>query len=202
MITPVGSPFTVWYPYNPGATTLQVNPTAVGDLLIAVTTIGDSHGAHATALSGGGVTTWQQLGPSMRGTYSTVALWMGVVTTAGPSTITATLTAGSVVNMYAAQQFTGATTWAVDRVGTKVNTNSTVMTWPTLVPGSSDEMYVGVGDTTAYAPSPGTQTAGYVLPPTYGILLYDPDVNGSQSPTATMLAKANTWTIGALIIAE
>lgn len=200
-ISPVGAPFTIWYPYTPGASTLAVNPTTVGDLLVVVTTIGDVHGAHATALSGGGVSSWQQVGPSMKATGSTVALWMGVVTTPGPSTVTATLTAGSVVNMFAAQQFTGGTVWSVDHVASKVNTNSATMTWPTLVPSGSNEMYVGVGDTSVYGPSIGTQTAGYVLAPTYGTLLYNPNVSGSQAPSATMLAKANTWTVGALISA-
>lgn len=202
MITPVGVPFNVWYPYQSGATTLAVNPTAAGDLLIAVTNIGDTHGAHATALSGGGVASWRQLGPSMRATGSTIGLWMGVVETAGPSTITATLTAGSVVNMYCAQQFTGATTWTVDHTGSKTNTSSATMSWPTLAPTSPDELYVGAGDTSLYGPTAGTQTAGYVLAPTYATFLYNADVSGSQSPSASLLAKSLTWTVGALIIAE
>lgn len=202
MITPVGAPFNVWYPYQPGATTLAVDPTAAGDLLIAVTAVGDVHGAHATALTGGGVAAWQQMGPSMRGSSATVALWMGVVETAGPSTITATLTAGSVVNMYCAQQFTGGTAWTADHVGSKANANSTTMTWPALAPSSHDELYVGAATTSVYGPTAGTQTAGYVIAPTYPTFLYNADVNGSQTPTASMLVKALTWTVGALIATE
>src|ERR1700756_2825354 len=123
-ITAVGPAVNVWYPYQPGANSFPVNPTAVGDLLVAVTYINDTHGAHATALSGGGVSSWLQLGPSMRGTYATVALWMGVVTTAGPSTVTATISGSSGVNMFAGQQFAGGTTWTVDQAGSKANPSS------------------------------------------------------------------------------
>lgn len=200
-ITPVGAAYNTWYPYQPGANTFPVAPTAVGDLLVAVTHISDTHGAHATALAGGGVSAWQQLGPSMRGTYATVGLWMGVVDTAGPSTVTATIAGSSGMNMFAAQQFTGGVTWAVDHVGSKTNASSLVMSWPTLVPSSPNELYVGCAGTTVYGPSPNTQTPGYVLPPTYAPFIYDVAVTGSQSPTATMLAKALTWTVGALISA-
>jgi hypothetical protein len=199
-ITPVGAPYNAWYPYNPGANTFPVNPTTVGDLLVVVTNIGDTNGAHATALSGGGVASWHQLGPSMRSTYSTVALWMGVVTTAGAATVSATIAGTSFVNMYVAQQFTGGTVWSVDHAGSRSNASSLVLAWPTLVASSVDELYVGCA-VSGDGHVPGSQTAGYVIPSTYATFLYNPGVSGSQSPSCGIPAKALSWTVGALISA-
>ena len=71
-------------------TTLAVNPTTAGDILVLATaTYGNSD--LVTAVSGGGVTTWTELIyalPSGSGAEGSTSLWWGVITSPGPSTIT------------------------------------------------------------------------------------------------------------------
>jgi hypothetical protein len=197
-ITAVGPAVYSYNPYAVGATTFPVNPTAVGDLLVVVTDIGDSNGAHATALSGGGVSAWVHLAGPERTTYTTLDLWMGVVTTAGPSTVTATIAGSSVVNMYGAQQFTGGSAWSSTSAASRTNASSLSMSYPTLVPSGTNEMYVGCG-ASLVGVTPGSQTAGYVVASVPLHFMFNPSVSGSQSPTAVLTSKAVSWTVGALI---
>ncbi|MGP8179653.1 MAG: YncE family protein, partial [Acidimicrobiales bacterium] len=98
-------------------TTLAVNPTTAGDILVLATA---SYGNSdlVTAVSGGGVTTWTELIYALpSGGDGQTSLWWGVITSPGPSTITIT-TSATYFNFLVCQQFTmgGAGIWTADVV--------------------------------------------------------------------------------------
>lgn len=186
-----------------GATTLTVNPTAVGDCLIFVTNIGSTT-VHAASVSGGGCTWTHVVGPLPSATQS-MDMWLGKVTTTGSSSITVTGSAAitGFTNQFMAQQFHGGTspTWGVDgtQATTKTNTASTTITWPTLVPSGANDLYVGFGASSLGATA-STQTAGYTMTLVGGLpFLYNVSVSTSQTPTCTNASSSTSFTIGALI---
>ncbi len=187
--------------FNPGATTLSVNPSAVGDVLVLVTNVGSTT-HHATGVSGGGVALWQHVVAQV--TFSSsVDLWFGQITTVGPAIVTVAGPLAGFVNQFAAQQFTGGSVWAVDSSHVQVNTHaSTTIKWPVLVPAGSNELYVGFG-IAGWFITANTQTAGYTLDLVNGnAFLFDPSVSSSQSPSATIGASTTSWTLAALISAS
>ncbi len=113
-VIPVGS---MWSNNGGALTTLAVNPTTAGDILVLATA---SYGTSdlVTAVSGGGVTTWTQLISALpSGGAGSTSLWWGVITSPGPSTITIT-TLATYFNFLVCQQFTmgGAGIWTADVV--------------------------------------------------------------------------------------
>ena len=101
-------------------TTLAVNPTTAGDILVLATASYATSDDFVTAVSGGGVTTWTELIyalPSGSGAEGSTSLWWGVITSPGPSTITIT-TLATYFNFLVCQQFTmgGAGIWTADVV--------------------------------------------------------------------------------------
>lgn len=199
-ISPVGPLASYTGSYTLGASTLAVNPATVGDVLVLVTNVGStSH--HATGVSGGGVTTWQHVvGPLV--TFSaSVDLWVGVVATPGPSTITAAGPLAGFVNQFVAQEFAGGPTWAVTSASSQANAKGSTIKWPTLVAGAN-ELYVGFG-VSPLGGVAGSQTAGYTMDSISGCLfLFDPSVSGSQSPTCADVSASPSWTLGALLSAS
>ena len=113
-VIPVGS---MWSNNGGALTTLAVNPTTAGDILVLATA---SYGNSdlVTAVSGGGVTTWTELIYALpSGGEGQTSLWWGVITSPGPSTITIT-TSATYFNFLVCQQFTmgGAGIWTADVV--------------------------------------------------------------------------------------
>lgn len=206
VIVTTGSPLSGW------TGTLAVNPLELGDLMLVAGYVASAT-THYTALSGGGVTTWQNIGPQFVGTSGTysMSLWMGVVTTTGSSTITATGSASlsGVNNGMAALELTlhsPAAIWAVDgSVGTLSNASANTVTFPTLTPAVAGELYFGMSTTTADSPT-GSPTTGFSSFNngwnfTTQMLLYNPQLGtGAISPSATgRSASAVSWSMGILI---
>lgn len=174
-----------------GTTTLAVNPTAVGDVLVLATNL-TSTSLSVSAVSGGGVSSWQQAASSFVGSGSTVGMWMGTVTTAGSSTITITGSgslASTTVRLIS-QQFTStlgsSTQWAIAVTASGLTSlSSTTVTYPTIVPDGTKQAYVGYAETAQTSSTLGA-TSGYTVQLDNGnnALIYNPNVTGAQSPTS------------------
>ena len=127
-------------------TTLAVNPTTAGDILVLATaTYGNSD--LVTAVSGGGVTTWTELIYALpSGGEGSTSLWWGVITSPGPSTITIT-TLAPYFNFLVCQQFTmgGAGVWTADGSAASTSTASALSgTMPSVTPSTTGpELYIG-----------------------------------------------------------
>lgn len=198
-------------PFNTTATTTAVNsPATVGNLLVV---FGDVHSStiHFTTLSGGGVTTWTSIVGPFVGTSGVVSsnMWMGVVTTAGAATIVASAS-GSLSGLateLSVQEFTlhnPAAIWAVDTTGTLSNAASTTVSFPSLTPANSGEIYVGyVRATGSLATTVPTNYMGcfnYFGSTATSQIIYTSQLGaGAQAPTMTQGTSATSWTIGALI---
>lgn len=191
-----------------GTTTLSVSPTAVGDCLVLATNL-TSVSLSVASVAGGGVTTWARVASSFVGSGSTIDMWMGIVTTAGSSTITITGSASlaAVTVRLIAQQFTstlGASTqWALAITGAGVtNTSSTTVTFPTVTPTGTNQVYVGYAETTNAALTSGA-TAGYTVRLDNGNnpLIYGPNVATVQSPTAVQTSAGVSSAVGVMLTA-
>ncbi len=191
-------------------TTLSVSPTAVGDCFILASGV-QSATVFVSSVSGGGVTTWVNLAHAVNLGAQTASydLWLGVVTATGASTITVTGSASLaalVVTLWA-QQFHGGTSplWGVDGAQTGSKTNSpasTTITWPTLTPSGSNDLYVGVGQS-LFGATASTQTAGYTMTLAGSEpFLFNPSVSTAQNPTCTNGSSSTSGTLAALIQAN
>ena len=169
-----------------GSTTLSVNPTHVGNLLV-VTAEPGAASPTLTSLSGGGVTTWTK-GVSFVGTNETrdVEIWYGTIATVGATTITFTWSGslGAQTPDYSSQEFTAGlnagAVWTVDTTGHSDNTSSTTVTYPSLTAAASGELYYGFADF-PNAPSAGA-TAGFT---------YTTTSSAIRSPTIPAPARAS-----------
>jgi RHS repeat-associated protein len=158
-----------------------------------------------TSVSGGGAS-WQQIATLSYG-YET-EMWLGTVTATGSSTITVTF-ASSVASTGVeldAQEYTASTgtstTWAIDQEGTLKNTaSSTTVTYPTLAPSGTGELYVGFANSPQWADSGSTSGFTYDDTDWGDLFIYDPSVSASESPTGTQDASGMSGTIGALLSA-
>jgi hypothetical protein len=148
----------------------------------------------ASSVTGGGVTTWHKAL-----SYLTVdgfhgqELWWGVVTTAGPTSITVNYTSGvasgaaTSVDVAEFHSSSGAAAfWSIDGTGkVDTDTSSSTLSYPTLTPGSGPELYFG------YLAVPGTLSAGSTPGVTYQTDLrgnqvaYDPSVSSTLTPTVS-----------------
>lgn len=191
-----------------GTTTLAVAPTAVGDCLVLATNL-TSVSLSVASVAGGGVTTWARVANPFVGSGSTVDMWMGIVTTAGSSTITITGSASlaAVTVRLIAQQFTSilgsGTQWALAITGTGVtNTSSTTVTFPTVTPTGTNQVYVGYAETANAALTSGA-TAGYTVQLDSGnnAFIYGPNVATVQSPTAVQTSAGVSSAIGVMLTA-
>ena len=106
----------------------------------------------------------------------------------------------------AAQEFAGSggtsTVWAKDVSASATNdAASSTITYPSLTPSSSGELYVGFSRASS-ASAPGT-TPGftYESPSANNLYVYDPSVSSSVSPAASQKA-GRSLTAGALIEAS
>lgn len=205
---PIGATGTTATAGGTGTTTLPVSPTTVGDVLI-LGSILTSTSLSISSVAGGGVTTWTRIAGNFVGSTNTLSIWMGVVTTAGASTVTVTPSGSiaAVTHRLIAQQFTSAggtgTTWAVAVAGTgQNNSSSTTVTYPTINPGGANRAYIGLAQTATVGLTTGA-TAGYsvLLDNGSNPFIYNNTVTGSQSPTSLQTSAGVSSTLGVTVSA-
>lgn len=193
--------------FNSGTQVTSLTFTSLnqGDLIVALAGGGNGAGvAQATALGSGGSTGWAQdaisaIDPTFGGG---VALWHGQVVTAGADTLTATWGANSSTTYLAVFQFTsgqGATTvWTVDTTGVKSNTSSATITWPTLTPAGTGELYVGASVSANTGSAGATAGFTYFNDGAANEDCYNPAVSAASTPTATQAPAGTSRAVGAL----
>jgi RHS repeat-associated protein len=187
-----------------GNTTLAVTPEHVGDALV-LSVMAQDPTVSVTSVSGGGAT-WQPITSTSYG-YE-IEMWLGTVTTTGSSTITVTFSSsvastGVELDSQEYASSTGAsTTWGIDKTGYLKNTaSSSTLTYPTLSPTGTGELYVGFANAPEWADTGSTSGFTYVTSDWGDQLIYDPSVSASVSPTGTQYASSFSGTIGALLTA-
>jgi hypothetical protein len=129
-------------------TTLAVSPSAVGNTFVLSTMV-VSTTVTVSSVSGGGVTTSKLTSAVDSASGAEEELWLGPITATGSSTITVTYS-GSISGKNSeldAQEYSSSagasTTWAKDVVGSHTNSSSTTVTFPSLTPTGSGELYIG-----------------------------------------------------------
>lgn len=159
-LSPTGN---AWGGLGPNLMTCSVTPVFTGDLMVFAFFSNDQG---VTALSGGGVSNWQQATSFWYNTggifnYYTVSIWWGTVTTTGASTITVTdptSQPGQYTKIWC-REFTAASpNWAIIAAspppgssgGSDLGTGATII-YPTLTPtASGNDLYVGACYATSY----------------------------------------------------
>ncbi len=205
VISAVGSLVTV---NGTGDASLAVSPHAVGNAFVLGVKVNNS-AISAASVTGGGAT-WTKLTSANDATQvRDIELWLGTVTTSGSSTIKVTYS-GSVSSTsteLAAQEYTSSagssTTWTKDVVSSVDTTsNSTALTFPTLTPSGTAELYVGYNreDNTSSAGS--TSGVTYQITSLSNVYIYDPNVSSTLSPKATQSPAGLSLSVGALIEAS
>lgn len=185
---PVGSPVTGIGEVAPPALTLALTPTTLGN--IEVVAVGNQYGlfSSSVSLSGGGVTSWQQLEFYGDATASgnSVLFW-GVITATGSQTLTITSSGGYVSAI--AQEFSVTKPVSNDTTNGATSTG-TSGNYPPVTPSGAGELYLGTlfGDQTLGGASAGfTYIAGATDPFAGSIqqLVYAIGPTGSTSPAWT-----------------
>jgi hypothetical protein len=162
-------------------------PRTIGDLMVlSIALDGSTTGVQFTSVSGGGVTKWNQDTAYTVG-GDELALWWGVVTTAGASMITLSLNNGTVLwDELAAQEFTtgAGATWSAGASGESISTNP-VVTYPTLTPAITGELYFGYAFVKGIGSVGSTPGFTYSLTPQDDIVTWDTDLSSTASPAAS-----------------
>lgn len=177
---------------------LSVSPTNLGDLMVLFSA--PQKGNTVSSVSGGGVSVWSRITSS-----SGLEMWRGQVTATGSSTISVSLSGATGINEVAAMEFTSGSatgSWVIDTSNTLSNASSTTVSYPSLTPQSTKDLYAG------YAQAVNTMSAGSTTGFTYltGSIstnqgTYNTSVSTTIQPTATQSAAGTSLTIGALIAA-
>jgi hypothetical protein len=190
------------------STLTTFTPQNIGDLVIL--SVKTKTGLGTISVTGGGVTTWSNPIISQTGGTTQVVLFYGTIltTTGSPITITVSgIGSSGVNNEIVADEFNSiigsGTVWTVESSSGNTATNTTV-TYPTLTPHNSGDLYWG------YAYTPGTghagSTTGFAYEPTGGsnIALYNYNTTQGTAYTPTASQTSNTQFIaaGALIRAS
>ena len=144
-----------------GAGILNLNNTAVGDLIPLVAISVDSTTNYVTGITGGGAD-WTQIGVPHVGVNNggVITRWQGKVTATGLQTANVAVTGGAPTIAICNQEFSStAGSWTVDATADLdvVNGNSA---WPTLTPTGSSELYFGFA--TNFGIAAAGSTPGYV----------------------------------------
>lgn len=174
--------------------TLDVTPTAVGDVLV-LSILNLAIDTAVSAVTGGGVTTWHKIVNANPGiTEGDTELWYGVVTTVGAATITVTDLETSQA-ILGCQQFSVGTpaTWAVDTSAASVSTSAaTSGNYPSVTPAGRNELYVGTALLIGGGVSGGTAGFNYLSGSFGG---YEPNAQFVyQLVSSTPTACAPAWT--------
>lgn len=208
-ITAVGAG---WQTGGTGISTLAVTPTGAGDLM-AFAVNSENTPSPATAVSGGGVTTWHR-GTSYLDTSVNAYLdvWWGILTAAGASTVTVTGLPGTTeFTVLWAQEFNeGNAGWLWSLVAAGLPGGSSgpslgsglPVSWPVLTAaGASDYLYVGNGLSVFGTLNAGS-SPGYTYPFTgfsSNRPVYNPAFTGTGGPTSTQTNTGAYDTVGILI---
>jgi phosphate transport system substrate-binding protein len=196
-----------------GGSTLQVSAPTVGDAWVLAIRVKNS-ATDVSSVSGGGAGGhWTKLGRISDATQNEdVEEWLGPISKTGSSPVTVKFSrgvSGTKVEL-TAQEFTNgdgsSTVWAGDvGGGAKNDTASSTITYPTLTPASTGELYVGFSRATSSSSAGDTPGFSYENENenenSRGLYIYDPNVSSSVSPTASQ-ESGNSVTTAALIEAK
>ena len=192
-----------------GDTTLSVSPATVGDAFVASVRTASSS-ITVSSISGGGAT-WSKLqGATDSKQGRDVELWLGVISATGSSTITVTYSSSvsGTSTEILAQEYTNGTgsgtTWTKDTASSSDNsTSSTTVTFPSLTPAGSNELYVGFAGLAHTGSAGSTSGFTYDISPTYtNPYIYNTNVSSNVSPTATQSPTGQSLAVGVLLIAK
>ena len=201
-----------WGAVGQGVKTLAVKPFNAGDLLVLEFFV---NGGLATAVSGGGVTRWHCASSYYDTTgLAYIAIWWGVVTQPGKSTVTITdANEGSNYGIIWVREFTATgANWSVasqsvsaGTTGGTPPTSGLSVTYPSLAPSAGgNDLYIGAGwSYFGHMISGSTSGFTYTNPAANGPnqAAYDPSVSTTAAPTATS-NNTGTWiTIAAIFTA-
>ena len=166
-----------WHETTGGQNTLAVSPVNLYDLMVCEV---QNTSSVASALSGGGVTTWHQIGTHATApNLAVLSMWWGIVTTTGAGTITVTQTGTGlsiVCTEFATSSGTGQT-WSVVTSATNGTGIATSGNYASVSPTGSGQLYIGAlysagntgGSQTGfvyYNTAGGTQVVYNLTPPT------------------------------------
>lgn len=178
---------------------LSVTPTRIGDLMTFFVYASKGNTV-TTAPSGCGIT-WSQI-VSANSEY----MYRGIVTSTASCSISLGLSTPSApIDELAAQEWTTGSangSWVIDASGTINNASSTTVTYPSLTPQSTKDLYVGyaIGTSTMSAGS----TSGYTYFSGAGADMYgayNTSVSAATQPTASQSGTSTSIAAGALIAA-
>ena len=197
--------------FNSGVTVSSLNYTTgpVDGLVIALVGGGDGTAAAvASAVGSVNTTGWQLVnGPCYDATFGGgVAIWMGVVVNGGAAdTLTATWQAHQHTSYLSVLQFTPTVAqtppiYQVDHIGgPTVGTPGTAISYPSLTPTGTGELYMGVA-VTGGTPSAGS-TAGFTYSQDAALdeVAWNAAVSAVVAPTCTQ-SPSSTWSVLAALI--
>ena len=191
-----------------GLTTLAHTNNAAGNCLVLGTKITSST-ITVSSVSGGGATGWVRItGPltDNQSVIRTEELWLGTVSSTGAQTITVTFSSSNAgINTdLCCQEFSsslgGSAVWSKDVSGTLLNSASTTVTYPTLVPASGTRLYAGICRIISGAGWSGLTSGFTGQTDTNGNrFIYGLSVTASVSPSETNTTNAASATLGALL---
>lgn len=185
-----------------GNSTVSVNSANVGDALLLSINVGSSS-VTVSSVTGGGAT-WTKV--TSGGTGRDLELWLGKVTSSGPSTITVAYS-GSVTSTsieLASQEFTNgtgsATTWTTDATGSSSSSTATsTVAFPSLSASGTGELYLA----SAWIQNTGSAgtTSGFTYDVTglQNLITFNPNASGTLSPTAVQ-SPAGTYQSVAVLL--
>jgi phosphate transport system substrate-binding protein len=191
-----------------GGTTLSVSPSTVGDAWVLAVRVSNSS-TNVSSVTGGGVDAdWTKLTRVRDSTQNgDLEEWLGPISKTGSSTVTVHFSrgvSGTRVELDA-QEFTNgndSTVWSDDvSASAKNDTASSTITYPTLTPAFSGELYVGFSRATSGSSAGGTPGFNYEGANANSLYIYDPNVSSNVSPTASQ-QDGLSLTTGALIKAS
>jgi hypothetical protein len=208
-LTAVGSLAT-----NEGSiTTLDVNPTAAGNVLILSIENNLGSAEAASAVSGGGVPatgpgSWTPLAQNYTARPIGAELWMGTVETSGPSTVSVTSAGWGVANGLACQEFSIGVpaTWTQDGSGGRGDdggSGAASGNFPLLTPSGSGELYVGnlFADGGGGAGSSEGFTYDDWFEGSYALFVYNPSASSPTAQDPNWTQTTGPWVaVSALIV--
>ena len=172
---------------------MPVSAPTVADAWVLAVRVKNSS-THVSSISGGGVgNQWTKLTRVRDATQNEdFEEWLGPISKTGSSVVSVHFSrdvSGTNVELNA-QEFTngaGSTTaWADDlSAGAKNDTASSSITYPTLTPTSSGELYVGFSQASSSSSAGVTPGFVYENANRKSLYIYDPNVSSSVSPTAS-----------------
>lgn len=195
-----------------GSSPLAITLVTVGDFIVAMFKDTQTSSIQVNSVSGTGTGSWARIaGPfSITGSGNgSLDMWGGRVTAAGATTITPVWSGGS-GDFFISQGIeltfsgvTGASPWTIDAVGTKQNTSSTTIAFPTLTPTILNDCYIGFSMSINAASA--TVTSGYtsLRDVDTNLDLYNANITvlTAQSPTGSQSPAGLSAAIACLISA-